>query len=84
MNPINETVNTVINQLLDAGTLANAGGGFLARGVRLTKSGSGIVRLSPGAWKPVDTTAADLRGRYIPTPVTPPSQVLFQLLRHSD
>ena len=80
VNPINETVNTVINQLLDAGTLANAGGGFLARGVRLTKSGSGVVRLSPGEWKPVDTTAADLRAGIFPTPVTPPSPVLFQLL----
>lgn len=80
INPINETVNTVLNQLLDAGTAANAGGGFLARGVRLTKTGSGVVRLGPGEWKPVDTTAADLRAGIFPAPVSQPSPVLFNLL----
>lgn len=42
--PINESINTVINQLLDNGTMQVATNGFLGRGVKI-KGGS--VRLKP-------------------------------------
>lgn len=75
--PINETINTAINQLLDAGTLQTMGGGFLGRGAKI-KSGNSMFQ--PGEWKQVDTTGDDLRKSIFPLPVGEPSTVLFQLL----
>lgn len=75
--PINHTVDTLINQLLDAGTLSNLQSGFLSRGVRM-KMGS--QRFKPGEWKTVNTTGDDLRKGIYPLPVREPSNVLFQLL----
>jgi len=77
LGPINETVNTVINQLLDAGHLSNLQGGFIAKGTRL-KAGDG--RFRPGEWKMAQTTGDDLRKNIVPLPVSPPSNVLFSLL----
>lgn len=75
--PINSSINTLINQLLDGGTLANTGGGFLGRGLRLTK---GDVRFAPGEWKQTDIMASDLKAGIVPLPIREPSQVLFSLL----
>jgi len=75
--PINESVNSTLNQLLDAGTLYNAGGGFIGRGARMK---GGIVSLAPGEWKMIDVHGGALKENLIPTPVREPSMVLFQLL----
>ena len=77
LGPLNHTVNTVINQLLDAGTLSTLGGGFLGRGARLRR---GQNKFQPGEWKQVDGSGADLKNSVVPMPITPPSQVLFSLL----
>lgn len=75
--PINSSINTVINQLIDAGTLSNTGGGFISRGIRI-KSGS--VKFEPGEWKKIDILSQDLRAGIYPLPIREPSQTLFQLL----
>lgn len=75
--PINESVNTTINQLLDAGTLANRQGGFISRGIKIK---GGVASFSPGEWKMVDSLASDLRAGVFPLPLKEPSQVLFALL----
>lgn len=77
LGPTNEAVNTILNQLIDAGTLANLQGGFLARGIKLK---GGAVRLRPGEWKVVNTSSDDLRKGIFPAPIKEPSGVLFQLL----
>jgi len=77
LTPINETINTTVNQLLDAGTLSNQQSGFLSRGIRV-KGGDYTFR--PGEWKPVNSTGDDLRKGIVPLPVGTPSQVLFSLL----
>ena len=77
LGPINETVSSAINQLLDAGTLANAGGGFLGRGFRNKR---GEYRFRPGEWKSVDSTGDDLRKNILPLPAPQPSTVLFELI----
>ena len=77
LGPTNETVNTIINQLIDAGTLSNLQSGFIARGLKL-KGGS--TRFRPGEWKIVNTTGDDLRNGIFPMPVRDPSSTLFQLL----
>ncbi len=77
LGPINETVNTLINQLLDAGTLSILQSGFLSKGLRLKP---GKVELQPGEWKIVNATGVDLKNSIVPIPRGEPSTVLFQLL----
>jgi len=77
LTPINEAINTVLNELLDAGALANAGGGFLGSGVRM-KAGTILRRL--GEWVKVPFVGQKLRDNMVPNPAGEPSQVLFLLL----
>ena len=77
LGPTNESVNTIINQIVDSGTIYNLNSGFLGRGARL-KGGNHLFRL--GEWKQVDNTGDDLRKSVVPLPVKEPSSVLFQLL----
>lgn len=77
LGPINHTVNTIINQLIDSGSLSNLQSGFLGRGVKLK---GGEQNFRPGEWKTVNTTGDDLRKSIVPLPVREPSAVLFQLL----
>lgn len=77
LNPINETINTVLNQLLDAGTVANTGGGFIGKGLRMK---AGPMRFSPGEYKPVDAQGSAIRDNIVPLQFPDPSPVLFNLL----
>jgi chaperonin GroES len=77
LGPINETINTLINQLLDSGTLSNMQAGFIGRGIRVKGGAKNFV---PGEWKVVNTSGDDLRKGLVPLPVRDPSQVLFSLL----
>ncbi len=77
LGPINESVNTIVNQLVDAGTLSNLQSGFIGKGLRLAK---GEQILKPGEWKQVNSVGDDLRKQLVPLPAKEPSTVLFQLL----
>ena len=77
LGPLNESVNSAINQLFDAGTMANTAGGFLGRGAKIR---GGVYNFSPFEWNRVDSTGDDLRKSVIPLPVREPSSVMFQLL----
>jgi chaperonin GroES len=77
LGPINESVNTLINQLVDAGTLNNLQGGFLGKGLRLRM---GEQRFTPGEWKAVNSTGDDLKKQIVPLPTNEPSKVLLDLL----
>jgi len=77
LGPLNESINTIINQLVDAGTMANTAGGFLSRGIKLR---GGNYTFNPMEWKHVDTTGDDLRKGIVPLPVREPSGVMFTLL----
>lgn len=77
LGPTNETVNTLINQLVDAGTLSNMQSGFMSRGLKLQ---GGASRFRPGEWKIVNTTGTDLKNSIVPLPIREPSGTLFQLL----
>ncbi len=77
LGPINEAVNTLINQLIDAGTLSTLQSGFLGKGLRLKM---GEQRFQPGEWKPVNATGDDLKKQIVPLPAKDPSSVLFQLM----
>lgn len=77
LGPLNDSINTLINQLIDAGTMANTAGGFLSRGIKVR---GGALSFAPNEWKPVDSTGDDLRKGIMPLPVREPNQVLFTLL----
>lgn len=77
LGPLNASVDTIINQLIDAGTMSNTAGGFLGRGVKMKK---GSTAFDPFEWKPIDSTGDDLRKNIFPLPVREPSNVSFQLL----
>jgi chaperonin GroES len=77
LGPLNESVNTIINQLVDAGSLSNLQSGFIGKGLRLKM---GDARFQPGEWKPVNATGDDLRKQIVPLPAKEPSNVLFQLM----
>ena len=77
LGPLNESVNTLINQLVDSGSLSNLQSGFIGKGLRMKM---GDARFQPGEWKPVNATGDDLRKQIVPLPAKEPSAVLFQLM----
>ena len=77
LGPINEAMNTIVNQLIDAGSLSNMQAGFIGKGLKIRQ---GDVRFRPGEWKPVNSLGADIKANIFPLPVREPSSVLFQLL----
>jgi chaperonin GroES len=77
LRPINESINTVLNQLLDAGTLANAGGGFIGKGLSMN---AGAIRFSMGEYKTVNVPGGTLKENIVPMTFPGPSEVLFKLL----
>ena len=77
LGPINNSANTIINQLVDAGSLSNLQAGFIGKGLRIKM---GESRFQPGEWKAVNAVGDDLKKQIFPLPVREPSQVLFNLL----
>jgi chaperonin GroES len=78
LEDISEPMNTSINQMLDAATLQNAGGGFLGSGINV-RGGSMPFRI--GEWKRVEVVNnAPLRDNVFRLDHPGPSPVLFQLL----
>lgn len=77
LGPINDSANTIINQLVDAGSLSNLQTGFIGKGLRMKM---GESRFQPGEWKVVNATGDDIKKQVFALPVREPSQVLFTLL----
>lgn len=75
--PINSSIDTIINQLIDAGTLSNVQGGFLGKGLR---SKMGATPLQPGEWRPLDSKGGDLKNNIVPLPAKEASSTLFNML----
>lgn len=77
LKPLNEAINTTLNQMFDAGHLQIAGGGFIATGLSIH---SGTTNFSMGEYKPVNTKGGNIRDSIFPMPFPGPNQVLFELL----
>lgn len=75
--PINEAVNTTLNQMFDAGHLQIAGGGFIGSGLSLN---TGALRFAMGEFKPVNTLGGNIRDNVYPIPFPGPNPILMQLL----
>jgi chaperonin GroES len=79
--PLTAVINTSINQLMDAGTAAAAGGGFIGSGLRLQGAGQPTtLRFQPGEFKTVNAQGNNLREAIFERTIPAPSPVLFQLL----
>lgn len=76
--PINDTIDSIINQIMDSTSMKNRGGGFLPKSVRLGKSGTVQVRW--GEYIQTDATAAELQG-ITPYPVPDVSASSMPLLQ---
>ena len=74
--PINETINTVVNQLLDAGRAKIMGGGLVSSYGGM----SGDMTLEPGVYKNVKISPELLQSAFKDAPWPEPSPTLFQLL----
>jgi chaperonin GroES len=77
LDDITAAIDTTINQLLDAGALQNAQGGFVGSGVNMK---SGDIRFRLGEWKRMDVTGGTLRENIVPLNLPGPSAVLMSLL----
>jgi chaperonin GroES len=77
LGPLNESVNTLINQLVDSGTLNNLQSGFIAKGLRMQMKQTQFI---PGEWKSVNASGDDLNKSIFPLPTKEPSNVLFELM----
>lgn len=77
LGPVNESVNTIINQLVDAGSLSNLQSGFIGKGLRIKM---GETKFQPGEWKAVNATGDDLKKQIFPLPTKEPSSTLLQLM----
>jgi chaperonin GroES len=75
--PLSESINSIINQILDAGTLSNMQAGFIGAGISI-KSGSQSFK--PGEFKKVEATGSALKDNIVLLPTKEPSAVLFNLL----
>ena len=75
--PINHAVDTIVNQLIDAGSLQNSNVGFLGASIRVR---GGDYRFRPFEWKKTDAAPGALKENIVPLPINQPSEVLFKLL----
>ena len=77
MGPLTDAADTLINQSLDAGSLANNQGGFRAKGV---KSPSGTGRVNVNEWTEIETGSMSLKDAIVPFNFKGPSPVALALI----
>lgn len=77
LEDISETINTTLNQMIDAGTLQNAGGGFIGSGLDVKKA---TMRFEPGKYHTVHAPGSTIRDAIVNMQHPGPSSTLFQLL----
>ncbi len=81
LGPGNEVINTTINQLLDAATNSNTGGGIIDSAVTLGGANiRGTINFSPGEYRIVGFSGDDLRKHIWDRTVHEPSLATYQLL----
>lgn len=80
LGPLNESVNTLINQLVDAGTLSNLQAGFIGKGLRIKM---GETRFQPGEWKTVNATGDDIKKSIFPLPTRDPIDTIIHESVHA-
>lgn len=79
LGDINDEIDTAVNQMNDAATMQNAGGGFLGAGIDLGK-GKNEIRVSPGKYQTVRASGNDLKANIVPFAHPGPSKTTLDLL----
>ncbi len=80
VGPLSASIDTVLNQLIDAGTLKNNQSGFIKDGVSVDGR-RGNVKFKMGEYKRVNVGGlGSIRDAIMPFPSSEPSLALFQLL----
>ncbi len=77
LESIGASIDTIMNQMLDAATLQNAGGGFIGSGIRLKK---GVIRQEVGKFVTVEHSGGAIRDAIYNFEHPGPSAVSFSLL----
>jgi chaperonin GroES len=77
LGDISDTINTIINMMLNAGHMASLGGGFIGTEFRLK---GGDQRFKPGEWKQAQVAGGDIRSAVVPMTFPGPDGTLFQML----
>ena len=77
LDSLSDVIDTTVNQMLDAGHLQNAGGGFIGSGLRLKK---GVIRFRPGVYQNVEALGSEIRDSIVNMDHPGPSSALFNLL----
>lgn len=73
-----QTINTLLNQIIDAGSMSTLQAGFYGKGARIK---GGTLRFRPGEWKKADASGVDLKNSIVPLPAKEPSGVLLNLVQ---
>lgn len=79
LQPINRSINTSINQILDAATINNKGGGFITKEAANALP-AGEIKFELGEYKPLNTRSDDIRKSVLPKPEIKIAGETFQLL----
>jgi len=77
LGPLNEAVNSAINQIFDAGTSNMLGGGFALSGAKMK---AGVYTRTPGEYKVIKGAGDDVRKMLQAYPEIPIPEVMFKLL----
>jgi chaperonin GroES len=81
LKKVGATIDTCINQLIDAGNAQVAGGGFIASGLRLqSRAGGSVVKFQPGVYRTVEMAGNDLKNAIVERTAPEVSEVTFQVL----
>lgn len=78
VGPMNDSIDTLINQIIDAGTLNNTNGGLIGKGVKIL---GGDLKFKPGEWKIAAFTGDDINKHIARLPTSEPPVVLLNLLQ---
>lgn len=77
LKPLNEAINSSLNQMFDAGHLANTGSGLIGSGLSMH---SGPMNFQIGQFKPVNNKGGAIRDNVFQFQWPGPNATLFQLL----
>lgn len=77
LESLGAAVNTMLNQIIDAGHRQNAGGGFIAQGMRVR---GGEIRLQPSTFKFLNAPSGNIRDAIYEPEFKGPNPVMFQTM----
>lgn len=81
LDPITDSIDTAVNQLMDAGNAQIAGGGLISSSMRFAGSGQGgSMWFRPGEYKSVTSNGGPIQDGIWERTVPGPSEVTMQLL----